>query len=62
MPRCSDPPNGARPPKARLTLFDRFKRYSTPRAEPAQPVIRDPALARAVDLLKALAVLHKPRG
>ena len=34
----------------------------TPRAEPAQPVIRDPALARAVDLLKALAVLHKPRG
>jgi len=27
--------NGARPPKARLTLFDRFKRYSTPRAEPA---------------------------
>ncbi|MCZ8312214.1 MAG: NADP(H)-dependent aldo-keto reductase [Magnetospirillum sp.] len=26
---------GARPPGARLTLFDRFKRYSTPRAEPA---------------------------
>ena len=35
---------------------------TTPRAEPAQPVIRDPALARAVDLLKALAVLHKSRG
>ena len=34
----------------------------TPRTEPAQPVIRDPALARAVDLLKALAVLHKSRG
>ncbi len=32
------------------------------RAEPPQPVIRDPALARAVDLLKALAVLHKARG
>jgi hypothetical protein len=35
---------------------------SSPRAEPAQPVIRDPALARAVDLLKALAVLHPARG
>jgi hypothetical protein len=35
---------------------------TTPRAEPPQPVIRDPALARAVDLLKALAVLHKLRG
>ena len=33
-----------------------------PRATPAQPVIRDPALARAVDLLKALAVWRKPRG
>ncbi|MBI3503768.1 MAG: NADP(H)-dependent aldo-keto reductase [Proteobacteria bacterium] len=27
--------NGARPPNSRLTLYDRFKRYSTPRAEPA---------------------------
>ncbi len=35
---------------------------SSPRAEPAQPVIRDPALARALDLLKALAVLHPARG
>lgn len=26
---------GARPPSCRLTLFKRFKRYSTPRAEPA---------------------------
>ena len=34
----------------------------TLRTEPAQPVIRDPALVRAVDLLKALAVLHKSRG
>jgi hypothetical protein len=34
----------------------------TPRAAPSQPVIADPALARAVDLLKALAVLHKARG
>jgi hypothetical protein len=32
-----------------------------PRAVP-QPVIRDPALARAVDLLKALAVLKTARG
>jgi hypothetical protein len=35
---------------------------SAPRAEPPQPVIRDPELARAVDLLKALAVLHQARG
>ena len=32
------------------------------RAEPAAPVIRDPALARAVDLLKAVAALHPARG
>ncbi|HEV2695991.1 MAG TPA: hypothetical protein VG347_24095 [Verrucomicrobiae bacterium] len=30
---------------------------ATPRVEPAQPVIQDPSLARAVDLLKALAIL-----
>jgi hypothetical protein len=35
---------------------------STPRAVPAEPVIRDPALARAMDLLKALAALHAVRG
>jgi hypothetical protein len=35
---------------------------NSPRPEPAQPVIRDPALARAVDLLKALAILHPARG
>jgi hypothetical protein len=35
---------------------------ATPRAEPPQPVIRDPALARAVDLVKALAALHPARG
>ncbi len=33
-----------------------------PRAEPGAPVIRDPALARALDLFKALAALHPPRG
>ena len=32
------------------------------RAEPVTPVIRDPALARAVDLLKAVAALHPARG
>lgn len=32
------------------------------RAEPARPVIRDPALARAVDLLKALAILRPAHG
>jgi hypothetical protein len=35
---------------------------NTPRAAPEQPVIRDPALARAVDLFKALAVLNKSHG
>lgn len=35
---------------------------SLPRAAPPQPVVRDPALARALDLLKALAVLHASRG
>lgn len=30
----------------------------TPRAEPAQPVIRDPVLVRAVDLLKALTIFR----
>lgn len=35
---------------------------NSPRVEPAQPVIRDPLLARAVDLLKALAILHPSRG
>ena len=35
---------------------------STPRAEPPQPVVRDPELARAMDLLKALAVLRPARG
>lgn len=34
----------------------------TPRSIPAKPVIRDPALARAVDLLKAVAILQKSRG
>ncbi len=35
---------------------------TSPRVAPAQPVIRDPALARAVDLFKALAALHPARG
>ena len=35
---------------------------ATPRVAPSQPVIRDPALARALDLFKALAVLHRARG
>ena len=30
---------------------------TTPRPGPAQPVVRDPVLARALDWLKALAVL-----
>jgi len=32
------------------------------RAKPIAPIIRDPALARAVDLLKAVAALHPARG
>ncbi|HEX7571189.1 MAG TPA: hypothetical protein VF492_11865 [Verrucomicrobiae bacterium] len=35
---------------------------ATPRVEPSQPVVRDPALARALDLFKALAALHPARG
>jgi hypothetical protein len=35
---------------------------ASPRAEPSTPVVRDPALARAMDLLKALAALHPARG
>ena len=35
---------------------------ATPRVEPSQPVIHDPALARALDLFKALAALHPARG
>jgi hypothetical protein len=39
-----------------------FDEPNIPRAKPTQPVIRDPALARAVDLLKALAILRAARG
>ena len=35
---------------------------ATPRATVSPPVIRDPALVRAVDLFKALAALHPARG
>jgi len=35
---------------------------NTPRATPGQPVIRDPALARAMDLFIALAALSKSQG
>jgi hypothetical protein len=35
---------------------------ASPRAVPPQPVIRDPALSRAVDFLQALAVWHQSRG
>jgi hypothetical protein len=35
---------------------------AAPRTPPAKPVIQDPALARALDLLKALAVLKPARG
>ena len=31
-------------------------------AEPQKPYLRDPALARAVDLIKALAMVRQPRG
>lgn len=34
----------------------------SPRSQPEKPVIRDPALARAVDLLTALAILKPARG
>jgi len=35
---------------------------SSAHAEPPHAVVRDPALARAMDLLKALAALHPARG
>ena len=35
---------------------------ATPRVEPSAPVVRDPALARALDLFKALAALQPARG
>ncbi len=35
---------------------------ATPRVAPSAPVIRDPALARALDLFKAWAALHPARG
>ena len=35
---------------------------SSPRVEPSTPVVRDPALARALDLFKALAALQPARG
>jgi hypothetical protein len=31
-------------------------------AEPQQPVMHDPVLARAVDLVKGLALIHQARG
>ena len=48
--------------RKRVKDGDEGGEITTPRAEPLQPVIADPALARALDLLKALAVLHKSRG
>ncbi len=39
-----------------------FDEPDIPRAKLTQPVIHDPALARAVDLLKALAILHPAHG
>ena len=35
---------------------------ATPRVAPSAPVVRDPALARALDLFKAMAALHPARG
>jgi len=35
---------------------------ATPRVTPSAPVVRDPALARALDLFKALAALQPARG
>jgi hypothetical protein len=48
--------------RKRIKDGDEAEDLPTRRAEPLQPVIRDPALARALDLLKALAALHPARG
>ena len=38
---------------------DASEDLSSARPAPAQPIVRDPALARALDLFKALSVLRK---
>ena len=40
---------------------DESEDVSSPRPAPPQPVINDPALARALDLLKAISILHPVR-
>ncbi len=59
-------PGSPPPPSSNLseraTAGDGPSDAASPRAEPGSQVVRDPALARAMDLLKALAALHPARG
>jgi len=48
--------------RAKIKDGDEDENTAPVRAIPAKPVIRDPALARAVDFLKALAILQPARG
>jgi hypothetical protein len=48
--------------RKRIKDGDEDGEVPTPRVEPSLPVISDPALARAADLLKALAALHPARA
>jgi hypothetical protein len=44
-----------------LDRFPGIDSASMPPAEPARPVVTDPVLARALDLLKGLAVVRQSR-
>ena len=49
--------------RARIKDGDGFEPVPVQRAsEPLKPFIRDPVLARAVDLIKGLAIVHAPRS
>jgi len=58
---AAEPPTAARI-KERATDGGGAIEDSFAHAEASHPIVRDPALARAMDLLKALAALHPARG
>jgi hypothetical protein len=57
------PPGPARSPTRKNSDDSNNDEDSVPSraAEPQRPVLRDPVLARAVDLVKGLAVMHGSR-
>ena len=51
---------GAKPPKGRITVYDRFKRYSSPYAEAATQAYADLASANGLSLVElAMAFIHQ---